>query len=234
MMDDKSRKKTVVITGITRGLGRAMADKLITLGHTVLGCGRSRELIDQLRQPYPKRHDFDVVDVASDDQVQAWVARLHKKCGAPDLVLNNAAVISQNAPLWKVGAREFGQVLDVNVKGSVNVIRHFVPHLIKKHRGVIVNFSSGWGRTADKEVAPYVASKWAIEGLTQALALELPPGLAVVALNPGIINTDMLQSCFGESAAHYPSAQRWAERAVPFILKLDANDNGQALSVPEM
>jgi NAD(P)-dependent dehydrogenase (short-subunit alcohol dehydrogenase family) len=79
-----------------------------------------------------------------------------------------------------------------------------------------------------------VASKWAIEGLTQALSMELPTGLGVVALNPGVINTDMLQRCFGESAAHYPSPARWAERAVPFILKLDANDNGQALSVPDM
>ena len=98
---------------------------------------------------------------------------------------------------------------------------------------MIVNFSSGWGRTAEKDVAPYCATKWAIEGLSQALALEMPPGLGVVALNPGIINTEMLQSCFGESASHYPSAQRWAEKAVPFILKLDATDNGHALTVPE-
>jgi NAD(P)-dependent dehydrogenase (short-subunit alcohol dehydrogenase family) len=233
MNEDKAKKKIIVITGVTRGLGRAMAEKLIALCHTVLGCGRDREQVDQLRQRFPKRHDFDVVDIASDDEVQAWVSRLHKKCGAPDMVLNNAGIINQPAPLWKVSAKEFSDVLDVNVNGTVNVIRHFLPNMIKKRHGLIVNFSSGWGRSADKDVAPYVATKWAVEGLTQALALELPPGLGVVALNPGIINTDMLQSCFGESAAHYPSASRWAERAVPFILKLDANDNGQALSVPE-
>lgn len=234
MIDDRTKKKTVVITGVTRGLGRAMADKLIALGHTVLGCGRSRDQIEQLQQQYPKRHDFDVVNVASDSEVQAWIGRLHKKCGAPDLVVNNAAVINANAPLWKVSDRELSQVVDANIRGTVNVLRHVLPNMIKKHRGVIVNFSSGWGRSADKDVAPYVASKWAIEGLTQALALELPPGLAAVALNPGIINTDMLQSCFGESAAHYPSPSRWAERAVPFILKLDVDDNGQSLSVPDV
>lgn len=233
MNEDKAKKKIIVITGVTRGLGRAMAEKLIALGHTVLGCGRDREQIDQLRQRFPKRHDFDIVDITSDEEVQAWVSRLHKKCGAPDMVINNAGIINQSAPLWKVSAKEFSEVVDVNVKGTVNVIRHFLPNLIKKRQGLIINFSSGWGRSADKDVAPYVATKWAVEGLTQALALELPPGLGVVALNPGIINTDMLQSCFGESAAHYPSASRWAERAVPFILKLDANDNGQALSVPE-
>jgi NAD(P)-dependent dehydrogenase (short-subunit alcohol dehydrogenase family) len=233
MNDERAKKKLVVITGATRGLGRAMAERFIALGHTVLGCGRNGGLIDELRQKYPKRHDFDVVDVVSDEQVQTWVSRLHKKCGAPDLVLNNAAIISQNAPLWKVPPQEFNAVIDVNIKGTVNVIRHFLPNMIKKHHGVIVNFSSGWGRSADKDVSPYVATKWAIEGLSQSLAMELPPGLAVVALNPGIINTDMLQSCFGESAAHYPSPARWAEKAVPFILKLDETDNGHALSVPE-
>jgi NAD(P)-dependent dehydrogenase (short-subunit alcohol dehydrogenase family) len=233
MNDDKNRKKVIVITGVTRGLGRAMAEKFIALGHTVLGCGRNRGLIDELRHKWPKRHDFDVVDVASNGQVHNWMARLHKKCGAPELVINNAGLINRNAPLWKVDPEEFSDVIDVNIKGVANVIRAFLPNMIKKHRGVIVNFSSGWGRSADKEVAPYVATKWAIEGLTQALAIELPPGLAVVALNPGIVNTDMLQSCFGESAAHYPSAGRWADTAVPFILKLDANDNGHALTAPE-
>ena len=233
MNDDKNKKKAVVITGVTRGLGRAMAEKFIALGHTVLGCGRSRGLIDELRRRWPKRHVWDVVDVTSDAQVHDWMGRLHKKCGAPDLVINNAGLINRNAPLWKVGEREFSDVIDVNIKGTANVIRAFLPNMMKKHHGVVINFSSGWGRSAEKEVAPYVATKWAVEGLTQALAMELPPGLAVIALDPGIINTAMLQSCFGESAAHYPSAARWAETAVPFILKLDASDNGHALTVPE-
>ena len=69
---------------------------------------------------------------------------------------------------------------------------------------MIVNFSSGWGRSVDAEVAPYCATKWAIEGLTQALARELPPGLCAVPLNPGVIDTDMLRSCFGGSAGGYP------------------------------
>jgi NAD(P)-dependent dehydrogenase (short-subunit alcohol dehydrogenase family) len=233
MNDDKNKKKVVVITGVTRGLGRAMAEKFISLGHTVLGCGRSRGHIDELRHRWPKRHAWDIVDVVSHGQVEDWMGRLHKKCGAPDIVINNAGIINRNAPLWRVGDREFTEVLDINVRGTVNVIRAFIPNMMKKHHGVIINISSGWGRSAEKEVAPYVASKWAVEGLTQALAMEIPAGLAVVALDPGIINTSMLQSCFGESAAHYPSAARWAETAVPFILKLDASDNGHALSVPE-
>jgi NAD(P)-dependent dehydrogenase (short-subunit alcohol dehydrogenase family) len=95
-----------------------------------------------------------------------------------------------------------------------------------------VNFSSGWGRSTDAEVAPYCASKWAIEGLTLALAQELPPQMAAVPLNPGIINTRMLQSCFGESAASYKTASAWACGAVPFLLQLGPKDNGRQLEVP--
>jgi NAD(P)-dependent dehydrogenase (short-subunit alcohol dehydrogenase family) len=147
-------------------------------------------------------------------------------------VLNNAGVINRNAPLWEVPAPEFSAVIDVNIKGIANVIRHFVPEMIKRKRGVIVNFSSGWGRSTDAEVAPYCASKWAIEGLTQAFAQELPSSVAAVALNPGIINTDMLQSCFGGSASGYLSPAAWAKIAVPFLLKLGPGDNGKPLTVP--
>src|SRR5258707_1294136 len=137
MIVDRAKKKIVLITGVTRGLGRAMAEKFIGLGHTVLGCGRNREWIEQLRQRYPKRHDFDVVDVTSDDQVRVWISRLHKKCGAPDLVLNNAALINRNAPLWKISAEDFAKVIDANIKGTANVIRHVLPNMMKKHQGLI-------------------------------------------------------------------------------------------------
>jgi NAD(P)-dependent dehydrogenase (short-subunit alcohol dehydrogenase family) len=97
---------------------------------------------------------------------------------------------------------------------------------------VIVNFSSYWGRSAAAEVAPYCATKWAIEGLTAALAEELPPGMAAVPLNPGVIDTDMLRSCFGDSAGSYLGPKEWAKEAVPFILSLGPEHNGQQLTVP--
>jgi len=223
--------KTLAITGVTRGLGRAMVEEFIRLGHIVLGCGRSEQDLADLRRCFGKPHEFDPVDVASDEQVQAWAKRLFKSHAAPDLVLNNAAVINSNAPLWNVSSEEFGRVIDVNIKGVASVIRHFVPEMIERGSGLVVNFSSGWGRSTDSEVAPYCATKWAIEGLTQALAQELPAGLAAIALNPGIINTDMLRSCFGGSASTYPSAEQWARKAVPFLLELGPKHNGQSLTV---
>jgi NAD(P)-dependent dehydrogenase (short-subunit alcohol dehydrogenase family) len=227
-----SEKKIVVITGVTRGLGRAMAEEFARLGHAVVGCGRSEREIEQLRAELGKPHEFAAVNVAADDAVKTWAAEVLRTQGAPNLLLNNAAVINKNAPLWEVSADEFSRVMDINVKGTVSVIRHFLPAMIKQGNGVVVNFSSGWGRSTDAEVAPYCASKWAIEGLTQSLSQELPSGLAAVALNPGIINTDMLRSCFGGSASSYPTPERWAKTAVPFLLRLGPNDNGKQLTAP--
>jgi NAD(P)-dependent dehydrogenase (short-subunit alcohol dehydrogenase family) len=201
--------KTILITGVSRGLGRALTEEFIRLGHVVLGCGRSEKEIAQLQKQFPSPNDFSVVNVADDSQVAAWAKKVLAAHAAPDLLLNNAALINRNAPLWKVSAPEFSDVIDVNLKGVANVIRHFVPAMIARGRGVIVNFSSGWGRATDAEVAPYCATKWAIEGLTQSLAQELPPGMAAVPLNPGIINT-----------------------AAPFLLKINSADNGKQLTAP--
>jgi len=225
-------RRIILITGVTRGLGRAMVDEFVRQGHTVVGCGRSRKGIEQLRRQFGSPHDFSVVDVASDNEVKAWADRLLDACGPPELLLNNAGVINRNARLWDVPEGEFSRVVDVNIKGIANVIRHFVPAMIKQQSGVIVNFSSGWGRSTDAEVAPYCATKWAVEGLTQAFAQELPAGMAAVALNPGIINTEMLQSCFGGSASGYPSPAEWATSAVPFLLRLGPGDNGKQLTAP--
>jgi len=227
-----SRGKVVLITGVTRGLGRAMAEEFARLGHTVLGCGRSAKEIEKLRRKLGEPHDFYPVNVAHDEAVKSWASVVLTSHGPPDLLLNNAGIINGNARLWEVAAREFDAVVDTNLKGVANVIRHFVPEMVKRKRGVIVNFSSGWGRATDAEVAPYCATKWAIEGLTQSLAQELPSGMAAVPLNPGIIDTDMLRSCFGGSAASYPGPGEWAKAAVPFLLKLGAADNGKQLTAP--
>ena len=103
--------------------------------------------------------------------------------------------------------------------------------MIERRSGIIVNFSSGWGRSTSPQVAPYCASKWAIEGLTQALAQELPDGMAAIPLNPGIIHTDMLEICFGEQSAHYTSLKDWGVKAVPFLLQLKPRDNGKPLTI---
>ena len=226
--------KVIALTGCTRGCGRALAEFFIAKGHVLIGSARSEEGVAELRKKFGPPHDFTALDVSDNDAVQRWAERITVTHGAPDLLIYNAAVIARSAPLWKVPAEEIAATLNVNIAGTVNTIRHFVPAMGKRG-GVIVNFSSGWGRSTSPDVAIYCASKWAIEGLTQALAQELPTGskgLAAVALNPGIINTEMLRSCFGSGAASYPKPADWAKSAGPFLLSLTAKDNGRSLDVP--
>lgn len=223
----------IVITGVTRGLGRALVDEFVRGGHTVIGCGRSGDAIFDLRMTYQAPHDFSVVDVALDSKVSIWAAKVLEHDSPPDLLINNAAIMNRLSPVWEQDDREFTRLVDANIRGTQNVLRHFVPAMVKRGEGVIVNFSSGWGRSVAPEVGPYCMSKWAIEGLTKAMAAELPPGMAAVPLNPGVIDTAMLRSCWADGAASCAKPEAWAKVAAPFILALGPKDNGRSVSVSE-
>ena len=231
MSKSNGKTKTIVITGVSRGLGQAMVGWFIDQGHTVHGCARGREAIEELRKSYPAPHRFAVVDVTDAGAVQRWAEEVIEQDGAPDLLLNNAALINRNAPLVEVPVEEFSTVMDVNIKGVFHVCKAFLPAMIAKRHGVVVNFSSGWGRSVSAEVGPYCTTKWAVEGLTRALAEELPEGMAAVPLNPGMIDTPMLRSCFGTGASSTPDPKAWVRRAGPFLLGLGPSDNGKPLSV---
>jgi len=225
-------RRTIVITGATRGLGRALVERFTEAGHAVYGCGRSRAAVSALRRQLGEPHGFASVDVRDERQVRAWAEQVLTAGGPPQLLVNNAALINRTAPLWELGADELGDVLDVNVKGTANLIRHLLPAMIAAGRGVVVNLSSYWGRSCAAGEAPYCASKWAIEGLTGSLAQELPSGLAAVAVNPGVIDTEMLRTCFGPAAGGYIDPQAWSRVAAPFLLGLGPQHNGASLTVP--
>ncbi|RVW44306.1 NADPH-dependent pterin aldehyde reductase [Vitis vinifera] len=159
---------------------------------------------------------------------------MKNKCGVPTLppistlhfeasheaIFRNLRDEAHGAPLpqtviWEVPEEEFDTVIDTNVKGTANVMRQFIPLMIENKQGIIVNMSSGWGRSAAAQIS----------------GKGVASGLAIVALNPGVINTDMLMSCFGGSAALYQTPEAWAPKAASMILNLTAADNGASLTV---
>lgn len=109
------------------------------------------------------------------------------------------------------------------------MIRSFLPKMEQVGEGIIANFSSYWGQSTAPEVAPYCASKWGVEGLTRSLAQELPEGLATVAFNPGVIDTKMLRSTFGDAAGSYEKPNEWAQHAVSKLEQINLSDNGQTI-----
>jgi len=210
-----------------------MTEGFIAAGHTVAACARNPQHIRELQQAHPAPSHFAAVDVADADAVAHWAEEVVARVGVPDLIINNAAVIHANASFEAIPPTEVRRVLAINVEGTCNVIRAWLPQLRAHGRGMIVNMSSGAGRNGYAEISIYCASKWAIEGLTKAIAAELPPSLGIVALSPGVVNTDMLQSTFGpEDAAACIDPAAWAAHAVPFILSLGPQNNGESLTTP--
>ncbi|XP_076950835.1 NADPH-dependent pterin aldehyde reductase-like [Bidens hawaiensis] len=162
---------TVLITGVSRGLGKALALELAKRGHSVIGCSRSQDKLKSLQSQLSNsssssedddsKHLFLNVDVVSSSSVEELARLVMDKKGVPDIIVNNAGTINKNNRLWEVPEEEFNAVIDTNLKGIANMLRHFIPLMIDKEQGIIVNMSSGWGRSAAAQVAPYwSAAHW--------------------------------------------------------------------------
>lgn len=225
--------KTIVITGVSRGLGLALLTKFQALGHRVSGCCRQAERAQELNQQLDDQGLVKSLDVLDPKALALWAQETRDTLGPVDLVLNNAAFFNKRANLWETPAEDFERVMRVNVEGPFHVAKAFLPHMLERGQGVLVNYTSARGRNPAAEVAPYCASKAAVESMTLALAQELPEGLAAVAVNPGVVNTDMLGVSIGERKSEFWTPQEWADSAAPFLLGLGPENNGESLRVPE-
>ena len=123
--------KTIVITGVTRGIGRGLVEEFDRLGHKIIGCGRTAEQVNELQKTLGAKHQFSRIDVTDDESVADWASKTFADHGSPDLLINNAAIINSNNSLVNISATEFNAVVDINIKGVANVIRHFGPEMIK-------------------------------------------------------------------------------------------------------
>ncbi|RHN61307.1 putative 3-oxoacyl-[acyl-carrier-protein] reductase [Medicago truncatula] len=151
---------------------------------------------------------------------------MEKNGGPPNIIVNDAGVINKNNKMWEVLSEEFDLVMDTNLKGNVNVLRHFISLMVKKNKN-----EEGGIRSGAALVAPYFASKWEIEGLTKSVAEEFPKGMAVMALNTGVISTNILASCYGASSSLYQSPESWVLEEATKILNLTPTNNGASLSI---
>ena len=167
-------QKTIVLTGASRGLGRALARELVRLGHLVEACSRSGRDSSELG------FALQEVDVSDAAQVTRWARALIDRGRVPDILICNAAAIHEPAPIWRVSGSDFHNVIATNVLGTGYTLQAFLPSMVGRGTGLIIVVSSGWGRSAAADMAPYCASKWALEGLALSLAHELPLGMAAV------------------------------------------------------
>ena len=198
-------KKVALITGSSRGIGRAEAIKLAHDGYAVcINCvereDKAQEAVEQLVSGGCEAmwYKADVADAAA---VKQMVTEVEKTLGAVTLLVNNAGIAKQclfqdmTEDYWK-------RIFDVNLNGAFNTIQAVLPHMLHEHSGCIINTSSIWGQHGASCEVAYSATKHAIIGLTRSLAQELAPtNIRVNCVAPGVIDTDMVQVLGTETLA---------------------------------
>lgn len=189
--------KTVLITGASRGIGRACALKFAKNGHRVLinynkSVKEADSLVDEIKQNggYAKAY---CADVSNTNQIEKMFDDIKAEFGGVDILINNAG-ISKAMMLCDMSEREWDEVFNVNVRSMFTCTRLALPYMIHNKSGKIVNISSIWGICGGACEVAYSASKAAVIGFTKALASEVgPSNVCVNCVAPGVIDTDMNQ-----------------------------------------
>ena len=207
-----SNPDTVVVTGANSGIGRATAVHLAAAGYRVIGTVRSvakAAKLESMAAEAGVEVELVEMDVASDASVVAGFAAIVDRFGEVHHLVNNAGV-GGNATVEDCSIEFFAEVMNVNLYGSVRCIQAVLPAMRRRRAGTIVNISSVTGRLAALAQAPYTASKWAVEAMSEQLAQEVAPfGVRVAIIEPGITksaifakNVDMPEVT-GAYDAHY-------------------------------
>lgn len=198
-------KKVALITGSSRGIGRAEAITLARDGYAVcVNCvereDKAQELVDMLRSNGCENMWYKA-DVSDSTAVKQMVAAIEEKLGAVTLLVNNAGIAKQC--LFQDMTEDYWRhIFDVNLNGAFNTIQAVLPHMLHEHSGCIINTSSIWGQHGASCEVAYSATKHAIIGLTRSLAQELAPtNIRVNCVAPGVIDTDMVQVLGEETLA---------------------------------
>jgi len=183
--------ETVIVTGASKGLGASMAKRLAREGATVVLTARSEADLEGVAAEAEGETLVVPADVTDESAVRGVVAETRDAYGEVTGLVNNAGIgllsmYGEGAPLHEVDTGDFRRIVEVNITGIFLFSKYAVPEMVAAGRGNVVNISSGFGRRGAPNFGPYVATKWALEGITRTQALELDDhGINVNALDPG-------------------------------------------------
>lgn len=178
-------QRTALVTGAARGIGAACAHRLRSDGCRVIGIDLTMDAMQSVAD------QFDAID-AADVADGAAVAALGQRVGPVDIVVNSAGIVGPNKPTWDISDAEWQQTIDINLGGTFHVLKAFVPDMVDRGWGRIVNIASIAGKEGNPNLAAYSASKAAVIGLTKSIGKELATtGVLVNAIAPAVIATEM-------------------------------------------
>lgn len=213
--------EVALITGASRGLGRALALAFGRAGARLVLCARGAEDLKRVADDLTREGvevEAGAVDVADEESVAALVARAMARFGPITVLINNASILGPRVPLREHPLEEWRQVLEVNLTGSLIPLMAVLPGMREAGRGSIINVSSGVGNVARRSWGAYAVSKWGLEALSGNLALEEEPaGIRVNVVDPGRLRTAMRRAAYPEEDPMDPTPP---EEAVPVFLWL--------------
>jgi dehydrogenase/reductase SDR family protein 4 len=189
------KDKVAVVSGASRGIGRAIAEQFAREGATVVICGRKQETLDQVTaaaetQDYPGSIHPIVCHVGRAADIQRLVEATHRQFGRIDILVNNAATNIAQEPVLQVDETKFDKMIEVNLKSAFRLIQAVAPGMCERGWGSIVNIASIAGLRPQYHGMLYSMTKAALIMMTQSYALELGPrGVRVNAIAPGLVQT---------------------------------------------
>lgn len=183
-------KKTFLITGVSSGLGRALAEEALLAGHRVVGTVRNEAARAEFEQLKPGEAFAKLLDVRDDKLVAEVVGKIETELGSVDVLVNNAGY-GHEGTVEESSMENLRQQFEVNVFGAVAMIKAILPFMRQRRQGHIINITSMGGLMTMPGIAYYHGSKFALEGISGSLGKEVKGfGIAVTAVEPGMFRTD--------------------------------------------
>lgn len=205
--------KTVIITGANRGIGLDTTLAFARANYKVYATMRNPEKADTLKE-FIENESLQVsmmqMDVDNDDSVVDCLNIIQDDCGAIDVIINNAG-IERHGAIEEMDLSIFKEVMETNYFGVIRCVKSVLPLMRENKKGCIINIASVAGHISSSPLAPYSASKFALEAFSEALAQEVKPfNIRVGIIEPGIINTDMADAIqHADPNTNYPQAFRF-------------------------
>ena len=226
--------KVWLITGSGSGLGRNIAEAALKAGDQVVATARNVRQLDELVAQYGANVRAVELDVTNESQGLAAVDAAVDAFGRLDVLVNNAGY-GDTRPFEQVPSNEFRQLVETCFFGTVNLTRAALPVMRRQHGGHIIQISSLGGRTAFPGNAAYFASKWAVGGFTEGLALETAPfGVKVTALEPGGMRTNWGKRANADRPALLPDYEPSVGASVKQLEGYWGNESGDPVRVAEV